>query len=202
LGVIFDEAIRVFDKTKPLRYYVSWFQNLTFWNCLMYLWFCIRRSARHFFEEVVFQGGRCMKTTKKWLFGLLALGFVFAGCEMITDGKTVDLDLHGTWESADKTLYSGTLVIDLYTITITGYNESQTPRNGDDNERPFKGFAKGAPLTCYTEDGKLFIERVGGEQSVLPYLYTKRGQDRYLTFRFGSSPIESREEALKRVNNY
>jgi hypothetical protein len=136
-----------------------------------------------------------MKMTKKWLFGLLALGFVLAGCEGISNGKTVDLDLRGTWESTDTSLYSGKLVIDFDTITITGYSESQTRYPREDDKRPFKDFAKNVPLPCYTEDGKLFIEMIGGEQSV-PYLYTSGVQGRFLRFKFGD-----REEALKRTGN-
>jgi hypothetical protein len=138
-----------------------------------------------------------MKTIKKCLFGLLALGFVFAGCEGMSTGTSVNLDLHGTWESADRTSpYSGKLVIDYDTITITGYDESQSPRWNpwEDDQRPFKDFAKNVPLLCYTENGKLFIEKVGGEQSVLPYTYTRSGQDRFLRFKFGD-----REEGLIRT---
>jgi hypothetical protein len=138
-----------------------------------------------------------MKMTKKWLFGLLALGFVLEGCEGITNGnsKTVDLKLHGTWESTDTNLYSGKLVIDFDTIVITGYDESQTRYLWEDDKRPFKDFAKNVPLPCYTEDGKLFIEMVGGEQSVL-YVYTTNRQGKFLRFSFGG-----REEALKRTGN-
>jgi hypothetical protein len=126
-----------------------------------------------------------MKTTKRWLFGLLALGFVLTGCEGLGDGKIVDLDLHGTWESANTTKYSGTLVIGFDTITITGYDEDQTPLwTGNDNERPFRDFQKNVLLSCYTEDGKLFIEVFGGEKSV-SYEYKWRDGQKQLWFQFG-----------------
>jgi hypothetical protein len=138
-----------------------------------------------------------MKIAKKWVFGLLAAALL-ASCDGVYTGyKTVDSKLHGTWESTvTDSRYSGKLVIALDTITITGYSESQTPpawNGGNDNERPFKDFARGAPLPCYTEDGKLFIRVVGDVLSV-PYEYSKAGQDRFLYFAFGGRP-----EALKRT---
>ncbi|MDR1948422.1 MAG: hypothetical protein LBQ38_03450 [Spirochaetaceae bacterium] len=142
-----------------------------------------------------------MKTTNKWLFGLLALGFVLAGCEGVADGKLVDLNLHGTWESTDTSLYSGTLVIGYDTITITGYYESQTIDFWKDVQRPFKGFAKNVPLPCYTEDKKLFIEMVGGGESILPYTYYYNTQGKFLRFSFGDSTAGYREEALKRIGD-
>jgi hypothetical protein len=138
-----------------------------------------------------------MKTTKRWLFGLLAAAlFVSCSWESNTD---VDFRLYGTWESTDTSLYSGKLVIDYDTITITGYIKSQTPpewQDGDDAERPFKDFARDFPLTYYTEDGKLFIETVEDIRSV-PYKYSEKGPDKYLLFTFGGRP-----EGLKQTANY
>jgi hypothetical protein len=140
-------------------------------------------------------GGTIMKTKQALLMGL-ATTLIFAGCELTAnDGSGVDLDLHGTWESTDRTVYSGILEIDFDTITIMGYAESQTPYKGDDSKRPFRDFAKNAPLPCYTEDGKLFIGFSGDVRS-LRYNYSKAGQERYLHFTFGGRP-----EALKRTGN-
>jgi hypothetical protein len=139
-----------------------------------------------------------MKTKQKWLSALLAalpLAMLFVFCDADGFYKTIDFKLQGAWESTDITLYSGTLVIGGDTITITGYAESQTPRNGNDTKRPFRDFAKNAPLACYSEDGKLFITTVGGEK-IVPYLYSAQGQDKHLFFNFGG-----RDEALKRTVN-
>jgi hypothetical protein len=109
--------------------------------------------------------------------------------------KTIEFKLQGTWESTDTALYYGKLIIDIDTITITGYAEFQTPWNGDDDKRPFRDFAKNAPLPCYSEDGKLFIMAGGGEKSV-PYYYYTAGQNKYLLFTFGG-----RDEILKKTGN-
>jgi hypothetical protein len=140
-------------------------------------------------------GGTAMKT-KQALFMGLVMTFIFAGCEItVSDGSGVDFDLHGTWESTDSSSYSGKLIIDFNTITITGYSEGQTPFKGDDSKRPFKDFPKNAPLSCYTEEGKLFIG-FSGNVRTLQYNYYRNGQGRYLHFTFGDRP-----EALKRTGN-
>jgi hypothetical protein len=138
-------------------------------------------------------GGTVMKTKHTLLMGL-ATTLIFASCDIMANGGS-DVDLHGTWESTDRTVYSGTLKINFDTITITGFDEGQTPYKGDDSKRPFKDFAKNAPLPCYTKDGKLFIGFKSDVQS-LPYNYSKTGQERYLHFTFGGRP-----EALKRMGN-
>jgi hypothetical protein len=141
-----------------------------------------------------------MKKALKWVSVLpaaLPLVMLFVSCGGGTgEYKIIDFKLHGTWESTDTGMYSGTLVINVDTITITGYAESQTPwYGGDDTKRPFRDFAKGVPFPCYADDGKLFIKTGGGEKSV-PYFYIPNGQDKFLTFTFGG-----REEALKRTGN-
>jgi hypothetical protein len=140
-----------------------------------------------------------MKTVRKCLSGLpavLALAMLVVSC---TVDKTPEFELNGTWESTDTSLYSGWLVIKSDTITITGYAESQTPdpwKGGDDTKRPFRDFAKGAPLACRAEDGKLFIKTALGEK-IVPYsYYSASGQGRFLYFNFGG-----REEALRRTGN-
>jgi hypothetical protein len=147
-----------------------------------------------------------MKPKQKWLSALLAalpLVMLFASCDAEGMYKTIDFKLHGTWESTSVVLYSGQLVIGSDTITITGYDEWQTPdvwKGGDDARRPFRDFAKNAPLACYSDEGKqdegkLFITTVGGEK-IVPYIYSTSGQDKYLFFKFGD-----RDEALKRTAN-
>jgi hypothetical protein len=137
-----------------------------------------------------------MKTKQTWLSALLA-ALLFVSCEASGVYKTNEFNLRGTWESTDPELYSGKLVIDIDTITITGYAESQTQWYGDDTRRPFRDFAKGAPLPCYSdsEERNLFIMTVGGEK-IVPYLYFTSGQDKFLSFNFGD-----RDEALKRTGN-
>jgi hypothetical protein len=157
----------------------------------------LERTDCRITEHVLYWGEDIsMKTTKNWLFGLLAAA-LFVSCDGVyTDTNAVDSKLRGTWESTDISLYSGTLVIGYDTITITGYSETQTPptwNGGDDNKRPFKDFARNAPLTCYTEDGKLFIKTVTDVREV-PYAYSKDDTGYYLFFAFGG-----RSEALKRT---
>jgi hypothetical protein len=135
-----------------------------------------------------------MKMVQKWLSALL-LVMLFVSCNINGDYKTIEFKLHGTWESTDTNLYSGKLIIDINTITITGYAESQTPWYGDDTKRPFRDFAKNTPFACYTDNEKLFIMTGGGEKSV-PYYYFASSQGKFLYFSFGG-----RDEALKRTGN-
>jgi hypothetical protein len=132
-----------------------------------------------------------------WVLAVaMAFGLVLASCDGgMVSGEIAETKLRGTWESTDSELYSGTLVIDWDTITISGYGESQTPptwQGGDDSKRPFRDFAKNVPLSCYTEDGNLFITTAVDTKSV-PYRYSTSGLDKYLLFNFGG-----RDEALKK----
>jgi hypothetical protein len=138
-----------------------------------------------------------MKMAQKWLSALL-VAILFGACNVNGDYKTTEFKLHGTWESTDTSLYSGELVIGVDTITIIGYAEKQTPsvwEGGDDAKRPFRDFAKNAPIPCHTDDGKLFIMTVGGEK-IVPYLYSTSDQGKFLFFTFGN-----RGEALKWIGN-
>jgi hypothetical protein len=143
---------------------------------------------------------------RKWLPGVLAAALLLAAAGCDGSGgiggnyttKFTDTRLRGTWESTDTSLYSGSLLIGMDTITVTGYGEAQTPPawdGGDDAKRPFRNFAKNAPYPCYTEDGKLFIE-TAGDVPGFPFVYSTSGMDRYLRFTFGG-----RDEALKRTGN-
>jgi hypothetical protein len=138
-----------------------------------------------------------MKMVQKCL-SALPLVMLFVSCTVNGDYKTIESKLHGTWESTDTSLYSGKLVIRSATITIIGYDKSQTPFwYGDDAKRPFRDFAKNVPFACYTDDEKLFIMTIGGEKSV-PYYYHYSAStlEKFLHFSFGD-----REEALKRTGN-
>jgi hypothetical protein len=101
--------------------------------------------------------------------------------------KVFDYGLRGTWTSNDpgSYSYSGSLKIDIDTITINGYGKNWFL---DDSKRPFKDFPKGVPLKGYSKDGKIFIN-YGYEQNGISYTYTETDnyQKKYklLTFDFG-----------------
>jgi len=108
-----------------------------------------------------------------------------------SDYKSFAYDLQGTWETNDTgDYYSGTLVIDYNTITISGYtpNQGYEWANGT-GHRPFKDFTKNAPLEGYTEEGKIFIKDIGIIQEGIPYTYWHTQQDYrqiyFLSFNFG-----------------
>ena len=105
--------------------------------------------------------------------GLLTVFFISA-CDWETSGLGInkfDYDLQGTWVSNDPGRYSGSLIISYDRITITGYNESQTPLWGDDDARPFRNFTRGTALKGYSEEGKIFIVDRGLLQEGIPYTY-------------------------------
>jgi len=124
--------------------------------------------------------------------GLLA-AFLVSACDWVGAGglNSFDYNLRGTWVSNDPGIYSGTVVIDYNTITITGYSENQTPLLGDDNKRPFRNFVKGIPLKGYSDsaDGKIFIEKNGILQEGIPYTYWENSslltKTKLLTLTFG-----------------
>jgi hypothetical protein len=81
--------------------------------------------------------------------------------------KSFNWDLRGTWVSSDPSVYDGAIESDFNTIKITGYNESQTPLLGNDNQRPFKNVVKGINIKGYSEEGKIYIEGFSAEG--IPY---------------------------------
>jgi len=104
---------------------------------------------------------------------LFAAFFIIA-CDETDTSQRFASDLHGTWVSNDTAIYSGTLIISNDRITISGYDEGQTPpplEGGNDNKRPFKDFTKGTALKGYSEEGKIFIEDGGMVQEGIPYIY-------------------------------
>jgi hypothetical protein len=108
------------------------------------------------------------------LFAFCILLFISCDWESIeSDLKTFDYNLQGTWitNNPDST-YSGRLEITKDRITITGYGESQTQIPwGNDAERPFRAFTKGAALKGYSEEGHFYIEDAGMWQAGIPYIY-------------------------------
>jgi hypothetical protein len=107
--------------------------------------------------------------------------------------KYFDWELRGTWVSADPSVYSGRIEIDFNTIKITGYYESQTPKPGNDNQRPFKNVVKGIDIKGYSNEGKIYIE--GFYADGIPYqIYTSvyHPYDKRLKFTFSG-----RDEILK-----
>jgi hypothetical protein len=116
--------------------------------------------------------------------------------------KSFSNDLRGTWESNDKTNYSGSLTIDFDTIKIDGYDESQTksPQDGgDDKQRPFVGFPRKTHLRGYSEDGKIFID-YGNGQNGIPYTYTNTETGTYPYKRILEFDFGGRKEILNYQN--
>jgi len=105
----------------------------------------------------------------------LLTAFLITACGDVEASKRFDSRLQGTWVSNESSArYKGALEITSDRITITGYDETQTPSpqdGGNDNERPFKNFTKGAALKGYSEEGKFFIEDGGLVQEGIPYAY-------------------------------
>jgi len=117
-----------------------------------------------------------MNYNRTIVFGALILAALLtASCEwepLPADDFVFDTKLRGTWESNDPSVYSGKLVIEYKSITISGFFESQTPfPGGDDERRPFKGFTRGVPLKGYSEEEYIFIEDGGVLQDAIPYTY-------------------------------
>ena len=88
--------------------------------------------------------------------------------------KSFDYNLQGTWETHDSDeYYSGTLVINFNSITISGYapNLEYEKRPNGKNQRPFIDFTKSIPLEGYSEEGKIFIKDRGILQEGIHYTY-------------------------------
>jgi hypothetical protein len=126
--------------------------------------------------------------------------FCIAACGSYESGpsRSFDYKLQGTWESNDKSVYSGTLKIVYNEITITGYSEDQTPLLGDDTKRPFRDIVKNVPLQAFVEDGKIFIIKNQYPGEGISFEYWETGSSypkaKLLTFTFGG-----RNEVLQKV---
>jgi len=132
--------------------------------------------------------------------GLLILlaAFLVTSCEWEWEPGSYysfDYKLQGTWESVDKSVYSGGLIITYNTFKIVGYYENQTNFGHPPSNRPFREFSKDIPFKGYSEDGRIFIEHRGMIQS-MPYFYYSYnyGHDERLEFYFGN-----RKEELKKI---
>ena len=117
-----------------------------------------------------------------------------------TEGKkSFDGKLLGEWESADKSVYSGKIEIEYRRFKVTGYEESQTIKYGDDSKRPFKEYVKGVYLEGYSEEGKIYIKTGGEWKEGLDYKYWVEKdffdyyEAEFLKFKFGV-----REEILRK----
>jgi len=134
---------------------------------------------------------------------ILLCVFFISSCDGVVTGdyKNFESKLRGTWVSNDPGIYSGTLIITYDTITIDGYGESQTPQNGDDSQRPFKGIPKGKQFKGYSEDGMIFFSYGDAAQNGIPYIYTAGGnyqnEFKILEFTFGD-----RKEILEYKTGY
>ena len=117
-----------------------------------------------------------MKNSKLIALCLILLSSLFmVACDgsYTSDTKSFDKKLRGTWVSNETGLYSGSLKIDSYTITIDGYGEDWTSLVGDDSRRPFKDFPKRVALKGYSEGGKIFIGYGETTLDGIPYVYTE-----------------------------
>ena len=131
-----------------------------------------------------------MKNHKVFTFCLFLLSaFLISSCGGFPSSDDVNSfhkNLRGTWVSNDPGLYSGTLIIGTYTITIDGYEEDWTSLVGDDSKRPFKDFPKGVPLKGHSEEGKIFIKYGSTDPEGIPYyIYTEGKNFKLLEFSFG-----------------
>ena len=135
--------------------------------------------------------------TKRSIFAFLTIFFaIFSliSCEWeFGSGDSFEYNLQGTWESVDKSVYSGRLTITYNTIKIEGYYESQTGY-GNPSHRPFRDFSKDVVLKGYSEDGKIFIENRNTLQSIsYGYYFYNFRQDERLEFYFGGRSEELRK---------
>ena len=129
------------------------------------------------------------------IFALLSIFLVTAcGDTEPSNRKRFEYNLQGTWFSSDPTVYDGGLIIDYNKIIILGYEEVQTPPNGNDVRRPFREFTKDVPLSGYAENDTIFIQNAGVWHEIPYRYYTENyGNDRFLRFTFGD-----RTETLRR----
>jgi hypothetical protein len=136
--------------------------------------------------------GEKMKNLSFLPFVLLSV-LIITACDGINTGdlKYFDRDLRETWTSDENQMYYGEIEITSDTIKITGYNETQTPLEGDDSKRPFRDITvKKVALDGYSEDGRIYID--GFVPEGIPYvLRTYKNSYPYtkvLEFTFGGRP--------------
>jgi hypothetical protein len=108
--------------------------------------------------------------------------------------------LWGTWVSIDESVYSGALIINYDRITITGYKESQTSTDANDNRRPFREFIKEIALKGYSQNEKIFIEDAGKMQEGIPYTYWDDNPPPYnVKIEFLRFNFDGRNETLRKL---
>jgi hypothetical protein len=136
--------------------------------------------------------GISMKSLKAFAVTLILLPVLFiSSCDgtYIDDTKSFERKLRGTWVSNETGLYSGSLKIDSYTITIDGYGEDWTSLVGDDSKRPFRDFPKRVPLPGYSEEGVIYITYRDTPQDGIHFTYSEVGsypqKYKLLEFYFG-----------------
>jgi len=144
----------------------------------------------------------------KHIPALAALLLCLTACGAMTYGEydSIHYDLQGTWESYDKSIYSGTLVIEYNKMTITGYSEGQVPaQGGNAAQLPFSGFSKGVPLTAYTEGHTrgntaraVFYIMNRGTSVPVEYVYTKYTTSSYSYIERLVFTFAGREEELEK----
>jgi hypothetical protein len=74
-------------------------------------------------------------------------------------------ELRGTWYTNDyyNSKYYGSLEINKYSITISGFGENQTESEDDENQRPFKDFIKNLPVEGYSTEETKTSNRIEGQ---------------------------------------
>jgi hypothetical protein len=160
--------------------------------------------AVYSFATTVKARGISMKNLKAFTVIMIILPVLFiCSCDgtYTSDAISFDKKLRGTWVSNEPGLYSGSLKIDSYMITIDGYGEDWTSLVGDDSRRPFRDFPKRVPLPGYSEEGLIFIQYGDTAQDGIPYVYTYLGtyqrQYKLLEFSFGG-----RKEILQSMADF
>jgi len=145
-----------------------------------------------------------MKSLKAFAVTLILLPVLcISSCDgtYTSDTKSFDKKLRGTWVSNETGLYSGSLKIDIYTITIDGYREDWTSLVGNDSRRPFRDFPKRLPLPGYSEDREIFITYKDAPQDGIRFTYSEVGtyprKYKLLEFDFGG-----RRETLQCMADY
>jgi len=144
------------------------------------------------FRKLLEKAKLYMKNYKPIAVCLILLSSLFIGtCDgtYTDDTKSFDKKLRGTWVSNETGLYSGSLKIESYTITIDGYGEDWTSLVGDDSRRPFKDFPKRLPLPGYSEEGVIYITYNDTPQDGIHFTYSEVGsypqKYKLLEFSFG-----------------
>jgi hypothetical protein len=135
-----------------------------------------------------------MKNFKTLALCIILPALFIISCDGVSSSdnrKSFDSKLIGMWKSNDPSVYSGKLIIEYYTITIEGYDESQTPSTPappDYTKHPFRNITKKVALEGYSEDGKIYIKDGSSFQS-FSYDYDEQGtysnKKKILKFVFG-----------------